>query len=160
MGRKCWFQHPHVNPECFGTRPDCRYPVGKCPFKDKCRYRHRNPKNVKRAERRKKKKAEEARQAAAEKQKSPTTATAPTGPSTAPTGPGAAQPAPSTPRESTIPGLVPGMGVPVVEPASSSVPVDAASPPSGPPKRKVARISSPLETLGLLWPRAVFGSKS
>ena len=157
MMGKCWFQHPNVSPEPVGARPICRNPVGECPFKDRCRYRHRNPKTVKRKERRKR--AEKAKKATAEKQDS-SMGPIPAGHATAPAGPAAAQPTPATPRVIPIPGLVPGVGVPVIESASSSMPVDAASPPSGPPNRKAARTSSPLETLGLLWARAVFGSKS
>ena len=126
MMGKCWFQHPHVSPEPFGTRPDCRYPPGKCPFKDRCRYRHRNLKNVKRAEGRKKKKAEEARLAAAEKRNSPA-ATVPAGPATAPAGPAAAQPAPATPRMIPIPGLAPGVGAPGVEPSVGTAQEKVAS---------------------------------
>ena len=157
MMGKCWFQHPNVSPEPIGARPNCRNPVGECPFKDRCRYRHRNPNTVKRKERRKR--AEKAKKATAEKRGS-SISTAPAGHAAAPAGPAAAQPTPATPRVIPIPGLLPGVGVPVVEPASSFLPVDAASPPSGPPKRKWARTSSPLQTLGLLWPRAVFGSVS
>ena len=148
MRGKCWFQHPNVSPEPVGARPNCRNPVGECPFKDRCRYRHRNPNTVKRKERRKR--AEMAKKATAEKRDSPMP-TAPAGHAAAPAGPAAVQPTPATPRVIPITGLVPGVGVPVVEPASSSLPVDAASPPSGPPNIKVAQTSSPLEASGLLW---------
>ena len=151
--KNCWFQHSNVKSEPLGTsrKPNCRNPVGKCPFKDRCRYQHRNPRNVKRAERRKKKKAAVARDAAAAKEAAAggKAAAEKVDPPVA-TSPGPATPQ-STPCVAILATPKPCVG-PASGLASPAGSIDAVSPPSGPPKKKRARFPSPLQVLGF-WPR-------